>query len=288
MDFRDSADSFNSRQEQTRAFQQCHDRIASYGIYFCFRFIRAFGKRDFFRCRGSLLVDSCISKMEIEQKRKLWKQYSVKLKKLFPKAGMVLKYRNNWELMVAVQLSAQCTDKKVNEVTEKLFKKYKTLKSYIEAKPQVFEKDIYQTGFYRNKTKNILAAAKMVKEKFGNKIPRTMGEILTLPGVARKTANIVLGNAYGIVEGIAVDTHVMRLSHVLGLSDEKTPEKIERDLMQIIPQKEWFKATYLLIEYGRKYCPAKKHDHNHEPLATFSPAIRLNKQIRQSVDRKHF
>ncbi len=189
--------------------------------------------------------------MEIKQKRKIWAKYFRKLKKLFPKAKCALMYSNDWELMVAVQLSAQCTDKMVNRVTQALFKKYRTLNDYVKAKPREFEQDIFRTGFYRNKTKNILAAAKMVKEKFHGKIPKTMSEILTIPGVARKTANVMLGNAHGVVEGIAVDTHVKRMARVLGLSYEKTPEKIEQDLMQIIPRKQWFEATYLLIEYGR-------------------------------------
>ena len=135
------------------------------------------------------------------------------LKRLFPHAGMVLKHHSPWELMVAVQLSAQCTDKKVNEVTATLFKKYRSLDDYVRAKPRDFERDIYQTGFYRNKTKNILAAAKLIKTKWKGKLPRTMDEMLTIPGVARKTANIVLGNVYGVVEGIAVDTHVYRMAH---------------------------------------------------------------------------
>ncbi len=204
---------------------------------------------------------------ELIKRKTLWAKYSRILKKLFPEAQIVLKYANPWELMVAVQLSAQCTDVQVNKVTEKLFKKYKTLDDYVRAKPSEFEKDIFSTGFYRNKTKNILAAAKLVKEQHGGKIPNTMEEILKLPGVARKTANIVLGNAHGVVEGIAVDTHVKRMAQVWKLSDEKTPEKIEQDLMKIIPKKEWLGATYLLIEYGRKYCPARKHDHTKEPLA---------------------
>jgi endonuclease-3 len=183
-----------------------------------------------------------------------------KLKTLYPDAKMVLAYGNNWELMVAVQLSAQCTDKKVNEVTEKLFKKYRTLDEYVNADPKEFERDIHATGFFRNKTKNILAAAKMVKEKFGGELPRTMEEMLEIPGVARKTANVVLGNSYGVVEGIAVDTHVARLAQILGLSTEKTPEKIERDLMKLIPKEEWFSFTYRLIEYGRKYCVARPHE----------------------------
>lgn len=201
---------------------------------------------------------------------KLKRAYSLrilrKLKRLFPDAKMFLRYCNNWELLVAVELSAQCTDKKVNEITPALFKKYPTLEDYVSADPAEFERMIFQSGFYRNKTKNILAAAKMVKEVFHGKIPKTMKEILMIPGVARKTANVVLGNAYGISEGIAVDTHVKRLAHVLGLSNEKDPDKIERDLMRFFPQKEWIRLTYLLIEYGRIYCPAKKHDHEKCPL----------------------
>jgi endonuclease-3 len=191
------------------------------------------------------------------------------LKKLFPDAGMILNYRTPWECMVAVQLSAQCTDKKVNQVTPALFKKYPTLDAYVKAKPREFEKDIHSTGFYRNKTKNILAAAKMVKTKFGSELPRTMEEMLTIPGVARKTANVVLGNVYGVVDGIAVDTHVRRMARHLGLTVHTDPNTIERDLMALFPQKEWFSLTYRLIEYGRKYSPAHKKDHADEPLAKF-------------------
>lgn len=194
------------------------------------------------------------------------------LKKLFPNAKCVLRFGNNWELMVAVQLSAQCTDKKVNEVTAVLFKKYRTLEDYARARPAEFEQDIRPTGFYRNKTKNILAAAKMIKEKSGGKIPKTMAELLALPGVARKTANIVLGNAYGVVEGIAVDTHVKRLAQKLGLTDQSDPEKIERDLMTLLPKKEWFDFTYRLIEYGRQICPARKHDCREHPLTLLYPS----------------
>lgn len=192
-----------------------------------------------------------------------------RLTALFPDAGMILKYRNNWELLAAVELSAQCTDKKVNEVTEKLFKKYCTLDDYVNADPREFEKDIFQTGFYRNKTKNILAAAKMVQEKFGGEIPKTMQEILTISGVARKTANVVLGNAYGVVEGIAVDTHVKRLARLWGLSREENPEKIEKGLMALLPKEEWFDFTYKVIEYGRKYCTARVKDHSNCPLVRY-------------------
>lgn len=207
-----------------------------------------------------------MNSQQITHRKKRAQKIIAALKKLFPRSKIVLNYSNNWELLVAVILSAQCTDKKVNEVTTKLFKKYRTLSDYVKANQREFEQDIRSTGFYRNKAKNILAAAKMVKEKFGGKIPKTMDEILTLPGVARKTANIVLGNAYGIVEGIAVDTHVRRLTKKLGLTNHDDPVKIERDLMEILPKKEWFNFTYRLIDYGRKYCPARPHTHDNCPL----------------------
>ncbi len=186
------------------------------------------------------------------------------LKKLFPNAKIALKYSNPWELLVAVVLSAQCTDKKVNEVTEKLFKKYQTFDDYLKANPKEFERDIKSINFYKNKAKNILATAKIIKEKFKGKVPKTMEDLLSLPGIARKSANIILGNAYGIVEGIAVDTHVRRLSKKFGLTSHDDPEKIEKDLMQILPKKEWFDFTYRMIEYGRKICPARKHNCNHD------------------------
>ena len=188
------------------------------------------------------------------------------LKNLFPRATIMLRYSSPWELLVAVMLSAQCTDKQVNKVTEKLFKKYKNLNSYIEASQKEFEKDIYSTGFYRVKAKHILTAAKIIKDQYGGEVPHTMGEMVKLPGVGRKTANVVLGNAFGVVEGIAVDTHVIRLSRVLGLTKNTDPKKIEKDLMKIIPKREWLRFTYFLIEYGRKYCIAKKHDHENCPM----------------------
>ncbi len=196
------------------------------------------------------------------------------LKKLFPRAGMVLRYSTPWQCMVAVQLSAQCTDKKVNEVTATLFKKYPTLEHYLRASPRVFERDIFQTGFYRNKTKNILAAARMVQERWNGTLPKTMTEMITIPGVARKTANVVLGNVHGVVEGIAVDTHVFRLARQWGLSDGKDPEKVERDLMALFPKREWFSLTYRIIEYGRTYSPARKKDHSDEPLAEFYGGVK--------------
>ena len=206
-----------------------------------------------------------ISITDLNSRKKRAEIVNRELKKLFPRAKIALKFSNEWELLVAVVLSAQSTDKQVNIVTEKLFKKYKTLDDYVNAEIKEFEKDIYSTGFYHNKAKNILATAKIVKEIHGGKIPCTMEELIRLPGVARKTANIVLGNACGVVVGIAVDTHVKRLSNVLGLTTEQNPDKIEKDLMQILP-KEWFEFTYRLIDYGRAYCIAKKHDHENCPI----------------------
>ena len=194
------------------------------------------------------------------------------LKKTYPKAKIVLNYSNPWELLVAVILSAQCTDKKVNEITPALFKKYRRLEDYVRARPKNFEQMIKPTGFYRAKTKSILTTAKIIKEKFQGRIPRTMAEMLTLRGVARKTANVVLGNAYGVVEGIAVDTHVRRLSQRLGLSKQNDPNKIEQDLMKIIPKKDWFAATYLLINHGRAVCTAKDPRCDLCPLANICPS----------------
>lgn len=190
------------------------------------------------------------------------------LTQLFPNPKCALHYTNPWELLVAVILSAQCTDKKVNEVTKVLFKKYKTLDDYISAKPAKLERDIYSTGFYKNKTKNILAAARVIKKDFNGKIPETMGEIITIPGVGRKTANVVLGELSGTIEGIAVDTHVIRISRLLGLTKHRDATKIERDLMGIVPKKDWVRFSHLLILYGREYCPARC---NHEkcPLRKF-------------------
>lgn len=214
----------------------------------------------------------------IEKRKKLATIINLELKKLFPNAKIVLNFKNNWELMVAVQLSAQCTDKKVNEVTEKLFKKYKTLQDYVKADIKEFEQDIRSTGFYHNKAKNILACAKILNEKYSGKIPDTMEEILKLPGVARKTANVVLGNAYHVVEGIAVDTHVKRLSKLLGLTEETDPVKIEKDLMELLPKSEWFGFTYRLIDYGRKFCVAKPHNHEECPLTILIRCLLYKKE----------
>lgn len=197
------------------------------------------------------------------------------LRKLFPNAVCALHYASPWELLVAVMLSAQCTDKKVNEVTAKLFKKYRTLSDYASAKAAEFGEDIRPTGFYRNKTKHILNSARIIQKKFGGGVPDNMADLLSLPGVARKTANVVLGNAYGIVEGIAVDTHVRRFAIKFNLTDSKDSKKIERDLMEIIPKKEWLPFTYRAIEYGRQICPARRHACAGHPLTKIYPPAAL-------------
>jgi endonuclease-3 len=192
------------------------------------------------------------------------KQILDALKKNYPNAGIILKYSNNFELLVSVMLSAQTTDLQVNKVTQSLFPKHrgKTEKDEIEnfanAEHKELENDIKSIGLYKNKTKNIQAASKVILQKYNGKIPKTMVDLTSLPGVGRKTANVVLGNAYKIFEGVAVDTHVKRLSLLYGFSKEKNPEKIEKDLMRLFDKKDWFSVTYLLIEHGRNTRKIKK------------------------------
>ena len=183
-----------------------------------------------------------------------------RLEKEYRGAKIALHFSNPLELLVATMLSAQCTDEKVNEVTESLFKKYRTAADYAGADSRELEEDIRSTGFYRNKAKNIILTTRMINDNFNGEVPRTMEELITLPGVARKTANVVLYNAYGITGGIAVDTHVRRLSQRLGLSPSDDPEKIEKDLMRLVPREKWGEFTYLLIEHGRRVCKAIKPD----------------------------
>lgn len=182
------------------------------------------------------------------------------LEKEHPDAKVALHYSNPLELLVATMLSAQSTDELVNTVTKALFKKYKKPEDYANADLKELEQDIRSTGFYHNKAKNLQNAAKMLVEKYNSQVPKTMEELIELPGVARKTANIVLTNAYGIVAGIAVDTHVRRLAQRLGLSENDDPNKIEQDLMSIVPKDKWMRITDLLIFHGRRVCTAKKPD----------------------------
>ncbi len=206
-----------------------------------------------------------------EERKRRARAIARTLKKLLPDAKIALRYSSPWELVVAVVLSAQCTDKKVNEVTARLFKKYRKLDDYIAADSREFERDIRETGFFRAKAKHILAAARMLKERFGGRVPCSMDELLQLPGVARKTANVILGNACGRVEGIAVDTHVKRFAQKFDLSDSRDPKVIERDLMALLPKSEWFTITYRLIDYGRHVCPARRHECRDHPLTKLYP-----------------
>lgn len=193
------------------------------------------------------------------------------LKKAFPNPKTALNYSNSWEIFVSVILSAQSTDKKVNEVTKNLFKKYKNIKDYKNALLSEFQQEIKSIGLYKNKAKYIISSAKIIDEKYNGKIPNSMQELLKLPGIGRKSANIILGNVYNISEGIAVDTHVARLSKLFGLTSEKNPLKIEKDLMMIVPKKDWMFFNHAMVLYGRKYCPAR-HKHTNCPLKEFIKA----------------
>ena len=180
------------------------------------------------------------------------------LEKEYGNVDIALNFSNVFELLVATILSAQCTDKRVNIVTSTLFKKYKTIKDYAKANLEEFEKDIKSTGFYRNKAKNIITTANIILAKFNGIVPKTMDELLTLKGVARKTANIVLGSGYGIYVGIAVDTHVIRLTNLIGLSQNSDPKKIEKDLMNIVPKKFWHNISFVIQTLGRRVCIARR------------------------------
>ncbi|HET7288681.1 MAG TPA: endonuclease III [Pyrinomonadaceae bacterium] len=180
-----------------------------------------------------------------------------RLKRAYPGAKCSLNHSNPFELLVATILSAQCTDERVNIVTENLFRKYRKPEDYLKVQPRELEKDIQSTGFFRNKTKSIQGTVKMLTEQYHGEVPQTMDELLELPGVARKTANVVLGNAFDIHAGVVVDTHVTRLSHRLGFTQQKTAEKIEQDLIPIVPKKDWVIFPHLMIYHGRKICKAR-------------------------------
>ena len=181
-----------------------------------------------------------------------------KLDEAYPNATCELKHENAFQLLVSTILSAQCTDVRVNQVTGTLYKKYPNPEAFAHANPKELEQEIRPTGFFRNKTKSVMGASKSILEKFGGQVPRTMEEILTLPGVARKTANVVLGTAFGITSGIVVDTHVQRLSNRLDLTRNEDPKKIEQDLMQVIPLEKWIQFSHQLIWHGRRVCAARK------------------------------
>jgi endonuclease-3 len=180
------------------------------------------------------------------------------LDEAYPEAGCELSFKDPLQILVATMLSAQCTDVRVNKVTPRLFRKYRTAQNYADADPHELQDLIRSTGFFRNKQKNIQGAAAMLVREFGGKIPRTMEALLQLPGVARKTANVVLGAAYGVTEGVVVDTHVRRVAQRLGLTENDSPEKIEQDLMRQIPRERWISFSHQLIWHGRRVCRARK------------------------------
>ncbi len=196
-------------------------------------------------------------------------------RKMFPNPLSELNYESDFEFLVAVILSAQCTDKRVNRVTKDLFKKYSRIQDYATANLKEFEQDIFSTGFYKNKAKNIIASANLLSSEYDGILPRTLKELERFPGVGRKTANVVLGNLYGISEGIAVDTHVMRIARKFDLVDEPySPVSIERDLMEIVPQKEWNNINHYMVLYGRYHAPAHAKEVN-DDLTTLYPKARF-------------
>lgn len=204
------------------------------------------------------------------------------LEKTYPDAHCELVHQNPLELLIATILSAQCTDKRVNIVTENLFKKYRSAADFAKAKIPELENDIRSTGFFRNKARNIKAACSDVVERHGGKVPQTMEELLELGGVGRKTANVVLGNAFGINVGVVVDTHVARLSHRFGMTRHRAPEKIETDLMELVPQQKWALFSHLLIWHGRRRCFARKPDCANCEVLKWCPRI----GVREAVARK--
>jgi endonuclease-3 len=198
-----------------------------------------------------------------------------RLKKAYPTAHCALNHTSALELLIATILSAQCTDERVNQVTASLFRKYRTCEDYLRVAPQELEQDIRPTGFFRNKTKSIQGACRMLLEKYRGNIPKTMEELLLLPGVARKTANVVLGVAFGIASGVVVDTHVGRLSRRMGLTRDERPDKVEADLMALLPRKEWINFSHRMIMHGRQICIARKPRCSICPVANICPSAQL-------------
>lgn len=197
------------------------------------------------------------------------------LKHNYPQAKCSLNFKDSWELLVATILSAQCTDRRVNLVTKNLFKKYKTITDYANSDLSNLEQDIRSTGFYRNKAKNIQNSAKTIIAEFNGRVPDQMDQLLKLSGVARKTANVVLSNAFGRAEGVVVDTHVARVSQRLGLTKNKNPEKIEQDLMKIVPKDSWIWFSHAIIEHGRLICQAKRPKCQECPFIEICPSKKI-------------
>lgn len=198
-----------------------------------------------------------------------------RLSAAYPDAHVALNFTNPLECLIATILSAQCTDARVNMVTKDLFKKYRTPQDYLDVDEDELKEDIRSTGFFNQKTASIRKACARIVEAYGGEVPSEMADLITLPGVARKTANIVMGNAFGKVEGIAVDTHVRRVSNRLGFSEAQDPDKIELDLMRLIPKKKWFDFSYVIIDHGRAICQAKKPRCAECPVNDLCPASQV-------------
>lgn len=205
------------------------------------------------------------------------KRYAMKvvrrLSRTYPEATCSLRFSNPVELLVATILSAQCTDERVNRVTEDLFSKYRSAADFARAGLRQLERDIQSTGFFRNKAKSIKGSCRTLIEQYEGEVPRQLEQLVELPGVGRKTANVVLGTALGVTSGVAVDTHVGRISRRLGLSEQKNAEKVEQDLMQRIPRREWITLSHRMIQHGRRCCTARKPDCDQCPLADICPRI---------------
>ncbi len=211
----------------------------------------------------------------IEDRKIRTREVIKRLKKAYPDAHCALDHSNAFELLIATILSAQCTDARVNVVTADLFRKYRGPGDYLKVDQTELEKDIHSTGFFRNKAKNIQAACRRMIEVYSGDVPRTMEDLLSLGGVARKTANVVLGNAYGIASGVVVDTHVSRISQLLGLTEETNPEKIEKDLSELVPKKDWIMFPHWMISHGRAVCIARRPQCSECVLENICPSSRL-------------
>lgn len=205
-----------------------------------------------------------------------------RLKKAYPDARCSLNHTNAFELLIATILSAQCTDERVNIVTADLFRKYRSCEDYLNVPPEELERDIHSTGFFRNKTKSIQGACRKMIEEHGGQVPNDVEKLLGLPGVARKTANVVLGNAFGVASGVVVDTHVSRISQLLGLTRETQPVKIERDLMELVPKRDWIDFSHLLIYHGRRVCNARKPECGKCVIESLCPSSLLREEVTKS------
>lgn len=217
---------------------------------------------------------SIIRKWASQQQRS--REILIRLKRMYPDAGCTLNYETPVQLLVATILSAQCTDERVNMVTSALFRRFPDASAIANADIEVIESLVRSTGFYRNKAKNIQGACQMIVKEFGGNVPKQMEKLLKLPGVARKTANVVLANAYGINQGVTVDTHVKRLSQRLGLTEYTDPIRIERDLIRLLPQEDWENWSIRLIYHGRAVCQARKPNCDHCQLADLCPSARIS------------